>query len=200
MKGFDMIVVMGGSGSGKSAFAENLILEKAAEGQDPALLYYIATMQVWDDEDRDRVEKHRKLRAGKGFTTIECPRDIGCVPERMPEVEKGAVLLECLTNLVANEMFGEGVSDEKGIDPARMSVGEGIDPENVITEKILADIQALEAGCRSLVVVTGNVFADGGNYSPETLAYMRVLGCIHQALVQQAEEVWEVVAGIPLRL
>ncbi len=62
-------LVLGGSGSGKSAYAEHLLDGKTNK-------YYIATMQVYDAEGEKKVARHRKLRAGKGFVTIEQPRDL----------------------------------------------------------------------------------------------------------------------------
>ena len=65
-------LIMGGSGSGKSAYAEDYALAQAGESSK----YYIATMQIYDAEGLRKVERHRKLRAGKGFVTIEQPTDI----------------------------------------------------------------------------------------------------------------------------
>ncbi len=55
-------MVIGGSGSGKSEFAENICMELPAEEK-----RYIATMQAFDEESRARIAKHRKARSGKGF-------------------------------------------------------------------------------------------------------------------------------------
>ena len=63
-------LVLGGSGSGKSAYAEHLLDGKTNK-------YYIATMQVYDAEGEKKVARHRRFRAGKGFVTMEQPRDIG---------------------------------------------------------------------------------------------------------------------------
>ena len=62
-----MTVVTGGSGSGKSAFAEDKIVSFG-----PAKRIYIATMHPYDEESHKRVARHRKMRAGKGFETVEC--------------------------------------------------------------------------------------------------------------------------------
>ena len=91
-----MIVVTGGSGSGKSAYAEKQILQF---GEMPR--YYIATMENRDAESQKRVDRHRAMRADKKFVTVECPYDLQEI-----QLEKtGAVLLECMSNLVANELF-----------------------------------------------------------------------------------------------
>ena len=62
-----MHLVTGGSGSGKSAYAEQQVLEA---GDAPR--YYIATMMPYGEEGRRRVEKHRRMRREKHFETIEC--------------------------------------------------------------------------------------------------------------------------------
>ena len=61
-----MTVVTGGSGSGKSAFAEDKIVSFG-----PAKRIYSATMHPYDEESHKRVARHRKMRAGKGFETVE---------------------------------------------------------------------------------------------------------------------------------
>lgn len=104
-------LVTGGSGSGKSAYAEDVAV--SAEGTEK---YYIATMQIYDAEGERKVERHRKLRAGKGFTTIESPRNVGqvvfptftetktvCIDcgESEPiqkKQEQRTALLECMSN------------------------------------------------------------------------------------------------------
>ena len=103
-------LVLGGSGSGKSAYAEHLLDGKTNK-------YYIATMQVYDAEGEKKVARHRRLRAGKGFVTMEQPRDIGEVdfskraqqamepPDRAGQnvtERPRCALLECMSNLVAN--------------------------------------------------------------------------------------------------
>ena len=61
-----MHLVTGASASGKSAYAEDLLVPaKSAEK------YYIATMRPWGAEGAARVKKHRAMREGKGFQTIE---------------------------------------------------------------------------------------------------------------------------------
>ena len=52
-----LMLVLGGAASGKSAYAESLVLKTGLPR------YYLATMQVWDAECAARVEKHRKMRA-----------------------------------------------------------------------------------------------------------------------------------------
>ena len=66
-----IVLVTGGSGCGKSTWAEKLIQTGPQENR-----LYIATMQVYDRESEQRVARHRAQRADKGFQTIECEKDL----------------------------------------------------------------------------------------------------------------------------
>lgn len=170
-----IVFVIGGSGSGKSAYAEKRLLAMEAEKK-----HYIATMRVFDEEGKKRVEKHRTMRREKGFLTIEKPIDLGEIA-----LDAGdAWMLECVSNLLANEMFTEdGIRDEK---------------ETV--DKILKDIGSLIEQTADGVIVSNNIFEDGGNYDEAMASYIKALGCINQALAAMADEVIEVVVGIPVTL
>lgn len=94
-----ILLVTGGSGCGKSTWAEAQI--SALEGDQRV---YLATMLARDGESLRRVARHRAQRRHLGFETLECPVDIASA-----EIAPGSVvLLEDLVNLVANEMFEGG--------------------------------------------------------------------------------------------
>lgn len=172
-----MTLIIGGSGSGKSAYAENYMNSISEDRKK----YYIATMQIYDEEGKRKVERHRMLRGGKGFSTIEQPLDIGNAAEKLEDGDKTA-LLECISNLTANEMFLEEVPGT----------------EEVITEKIVGGIAVLNRELTHLVIVSNNVFEDGNVYDKTTMAYIRAMGRINQKLAEMADEVVEVVVGIPI--
>ena len=190
-------LVTGGSGSGKSAYAEDVAV--SAEGTEK---YYIATMQIYDAEGERKVERHRKLRAGKGFTTVESLWNVGqvefptfteaktvCIDCGEPEpIQKKpgqrTALLECMSNLVANEMFS----------------ADGMREEDAVVTKVVQDMELLAAKLDHLVIVTNNVFEDGISYDAGTMAYLRALGRINAALAKRADRVVEVVVGIPVIL
>lgn len=172
-----MTLIIGGSGSGKSAYAEDYMVSISEDRKK----YYIATMQIYDEEGKRKVERHRMLRGGKGFSTIEQPVDIGKAAEKM-EAEDRTALLECVSNLTANEMFSEEVPGT----------------EEVITEKIVGGIAVLNRELTHLVIVSNNVFEDGNVYDKTTMAYIRAMGRINQKLAEMADEVVEVVVGIPI--
>lgn len=194
-------LIIGGSGSGKSAYAEDYVLAAAAD----LPKYYIATMQVYDAEGERKVERHRRLRSGKGFVTIEQPTDIGKAGIKIagnawneqekgdihevdgmdaPNEEKqgGVALLECMSNLVANEMFS----------------GEQMPETDAVVRRVTEEIEALAKQLTHLVIVSNNVFEDGIAYDASTLRYIEALGRINTRLADLADHVLEVVVGIPV--
>ena len=202
-------LITGGSGSGKSAYAEKYICyvsnEKGCKEK-----YYIATMQVFDDEGQRKIDRHRRLRAGKGFITIERPRDIqNAVSKLQSESSLKTVrsaLLECMSNLVANEMFP--TVDASGIQAAEAEK-EALDaPENMkdyetaqisrVSKKVLKEVSILSENVAELVIVTNNVFEDGVCYDESTMNYIKAMGIVNRGLAAMAERVVEVVAGIPV--
>lgn len=175
-----ILLITGGSGSGKSAYAEACAEALFRDCKK----YYIATMRVSDSEGQLRVEKHRSMRSGRGFCTIEQPVDLPDALSRMADEPKEArsALLECISNLAANEMFTDG---------GRRSFRE-------VTEKIVRDVERLNRELAHLVIVTNNVFEDGIAYDEATTEYLKALGSINQRLAALADRVVEVVVGIPI--
>lgn len=175
-----VVLITGGSGSGKSAYAEEYITKLP----EVCRKYYIATMLPKDKDALEKIRKHQKMREGKTFITIEQPTDI---LEARKAVEKedmteGVALLECMSNLVANEMFCDGkVRSSKAVE-----------------EKILCGIETLRDSLKHLIIVTNNVFEDGCVYEETTMNYLAALGSINKKLAQMADKVIEVVVGIPV--
>jgi adenosylcobinamide kinase/adenosylcobinamide-phosphate guanylyltransferase len=165
-----LILVSGGAASGKSEYAEQLAVQQTADH-----LIYLATMEVWDEESRERVERHRLLRQEKGFSTLEVPRAL----ESAVVPPESCVLLECLSNLTANELFGP-----QGMDGA--------------FDRITGGLSHLMSQVSSLVVVSNELFSDGITYAPETEAYLAFLAQLNRWLAERADYVYEVVCGIPI--
>lgn len=169
-----LCLVTGGSGSGKSAYAEGLIQSFGGDRR-----VYIATMHPYDQESFARIDRHRAMRAEKHFTTIECYTHLLDV-EVDPEAD---VLLECMSNLTANEIWEP---DGAGFDGT--------------VSAILAGVKKLAEGCRNLVIVTNEIFSDGITYPEETRRYQEILGQINGRIGRMADQVTEVVYGIPMEI
>jgi adenosylcobinamide kinase/adenosylcobinamide-phosphate guanylyltransferase len=159
-----LILVIGENSSGKSAYAEKLICR--ANGA----RYYIATMIPHGEDGTARVKKHILQRGDMGFTTLELPYAVG-EADVSPDA---AVILEDVSNLLGNRMFGQGDT----------------------AAEVLADIQALHGRCRTLVAVTiGGL--DASAYEGETRDYINALGTLNAALFDLADTVIEMRRGVP---
>ena len=190
-----LILICGGSGSGKSEFAEQYAGHLAAGCEK----YYIATMTAGDDESLLRIKRHRDRR-GDDFITLERGRDVGAL---LDEIKEGSVcLLECLGNLVANEMFGHGgvMTDAK-----------------TVADKVCAEVEALDQRAGHLIVVSNDIFSDvpvtmgdtsydnkssdhenhkdHDDHDDSTYEYVKTMGMINRRLAKSADEVIESVCG-----
>ena len=165
-----LILVIGGSGSGKSEIAENIAVGFGGKRT------YIAAMEPFGEEAKARIERHRAARCGKGFETVE----------RYTDVEglniSGTALLECLSNLLANEMFSAGGAGEKAVDA------------------VLGGIEHLKRTCDNLVIVTNEIFSGDTKYLGDTKKYMKNLGYINCRIAERADAVYEVTCGIAERI
>ena len=148
-----LVLISGSNNSGKSIYAEQLIAKTTGDR------YYIATMRPCTEDNHRRIEKHRAQRQGLGFDTLECPYQTGNVSVSAD----GVVLLEDVSNLLANAMF------EKGGSP----------------DSVFRDVCALADRCRILVAVTITGLKDDG-YDEETAAYINGLNEINQKLFDKA--------------
>lgn len=170
-----LVLVIGGSGSGKSEYAEERVL---LAGDLPR--YYVATMEPGGREANARIGRHRALRAGKGFETVEC----ACGLERLRLPQRGAVLIEDLSNLAANEIWS--------------AQGRGFVPE--LAELICEGVFRLEQEHELVVVVGNDIHRDCGQTTGELLRFAELLGGCHALLAARAHEVTEVVCGIALHV
>lgn len=164
-------LIYGGSGSGKSYLAEQLL----DSCQDKI---YIATMWPAGQDAARRIAKHQAMRKDKGFATRERYTDLAGLVLEAP----GGILLECLGNLVANEMFS--------------AQGAGAHTREAVWQG-LAHLWRQDC---DVVIVSNDVGGDGVEYDPETQAYQQTLAALNRDIASQCQVVVEMVYGIPLVL
>ena len=145
-------LITGGSGSGKSAYAESCIVSFDGEKR-----IYIATMYPFDAESHERIRRHRDMRKEKKFETIECYTGL----KELALPADADVLLECMSNLTANEMYQPDGAGEHTV------------------EAVMEGVKKLSQRVHNLVVVTNEVFSDGIQYDPDTMRYLKYLGEIN---------------------
>lgn len=171
-------VVTGGSGSGKSAYAETELLRLAK--QNNCKKYYIATMEPFGEETLKKIERHREMRKDKGFDTLECYVNLKGTAETM--TDRPAVLLECMSNLTANEIYRLDGAGERTAD------------------SIVDGVQELCGRCEHVVIVTNEVCSECTRDSADMNRYKKILSEVNRRLAQKADWVTEVVYGIPVEV
>jgi adenosylcobinamide kinase / adenosylcobinamide-phosphate guanylyltransferase len=134
-----LTLVLGGARSGKSQYAENLIVAL------PPPWTFMATAQAGDAEMAQRIAAHR-LRRGKDWQTVEAPHDLSAALAAVATDQP--VLLDCLTLWLSNRMLAGAELDAEiaclaaALDGRRApvvlvsnEVGSGIVPANELSRR-----------------------------------------------------------------
>ena len=191
-------LVICGSASGKSAFGEkiaNEYYEKIKKIQInekcESKMFYVATMMSKDEESLARIKKHQEMRKEKSFDTIECFYDIGVSLQKDDYMScHNVFLLECMSNLLANEMYGkDGNIKGSSFEVLRKKT----------SQYIINPIQKL-AKSQDVIVISNEIFSEGKSSFEETETYIKILGYINESLLRIADYGTEVVCSIPVSL
>lgn len=186
-----LILLLGGARSGKSALA--LQIARAAHASQ---VLYIATAEAGDPEMDVRIARHRQERDST-WHTLEAPRSVAeavrsYVERQISPRERNkpfdVAILDCLTLLVSNIVTQSDNPFSEEVE--RLVVAE--------TEALVACARELPWHC--FIVVSNEVGMGLVPPYPLGRAYRDLLGRANQMIAAQADEVYLLVAGIPLRL
>ncbi len=178
-----LCLITGGVRSGKSRFAEQRLLDS------PGVLY-IATARCLDSEMERRIQHHRASRPAS-WITAEASSRLDKVLERYPE---GDILLDCVTNMVTNLMLDE----EPDYDELSMARIEEI--EAFIGAEFTLFLNTLKRQDRNAVLVSGEVGSSLVPIYRMGRVFTDILGRLNQRLAAEADEVYLMACGLPLRL
>lgn len=177
-----MIFISGGVRSGKSGVAERIVRSLASQH---STIHYIATATVTDEEMRERVIRHQQARRLQPveWVTWEQPRHVHELIGAFRAED--VILLDCLTNWLANELFHEP----------------GWESESYCRQKaehILATVKKLSIVSKAVVIVSNELFSGGVLHDTGTYHFMKMLGWLHQQVVRAASSAIVVQHGIPI--
>lgn len=178
-----IILITGGSRSGKSSFAEKMLLNENN-------VLYIATSVVTDKDMEQRIRLH-KARRNPRWATYEGYRNLGDVVKNS---NFKYIFLECIGTLVTNIMF------ENCRDFDKISSNEISDLENDILDEISNIISQAKKNYGDMIIVTNEV---GLSIVPGYRLgriFSDILGRVNQLIARNSDEVYIVFCGIPLKL
>ena len=167
-------LIIGVPDSGKSQIAEDLAMKLAGERRK----YYIATMVPFGETGQERIQKHRMQRDGKGFHTLECPLDVHTIVDQMEP--DATVLLECMSNLLGNEIYAEKNQDVESQE---------------LLEHIFVGVKSISKACAHLVIVSNEFAMEDPNYDEETRYYVSMMHEMNLKLRDFADDIYEYTEG-----
>jgi adenosylcobinamide kinase / adenosylcobinamide-phosphate guanylyltransferase len=168
-----MILMTGGSKSGKSSYA----LLKATDYKKRA---FIATAEAFDDEMKDRIQKHQIERSLE-YTTYEEPIEvISCLKKigNMYDV----IILDCVTVWIGNLLYRFDGDTEK--------INQYYDELLSISTEITSE----------LIIVTNEVGMGIVPDNPLSRKFRDLAGMLNQKLAIIADEAYLLVSGIPMKI
>ena len=193
----ELILILGGARSGKSAEAVRMARERGS-----GKVLYVATAEPGDDEMRFRIEKHRAERPAR-WHTLEAPYNVGQAIGRQPDGRQAigrqpdgrqpdgyaTIIVDCITLLVSNLMVGRP-------DPYAGAV------QKSVVEEIAAIVQAAKAmpSASQMIIVSNEVGTGLAPLTPLGRAFRDLVGQANQTLATAADRAVLMVAGLALLL
>jgi len=182
-----VFVFFGGAASGKSEVAENFTVSFEKK------LVYFATLDKNSGGDTvERIEKHKKMREGKGFFTVELSNedlqkfmksDFSFLDKF--DFSDSSILLEDLGNLVARVVFYDFENIEK----------------NNFCDLSFQFIKEINSRCKNLVIVSNDIFCENLNLADLGMSiYLKTLSKLNNKISETCDEVFRVIAGIPIKV
>jgi adenosylcobinamide kinase/adenosylcobinamide-phosphate guanylyltransferase len=167
-----LILITGGVKSGKSSFAVSVASKE--EGN----VVFVATAKPTDEEMKKKIEEHRRSRP-QSWQTLEISRNL---LDEVRELKGDVLLVDCITLYISQKLSSRKTAEEE----------------------VLNEISELARWAKkkflTSIFVTNEV---GSGVVPETFlgrVFSEVLGKTNQLLAEEADEVYFLVAGIPLKI
>jgi adenosylcobinamide kinase/adenosylcobinamide-phosphate guanylyltransferase len=178
------VLLIGGARSGKSSYAEEMARNIGGE------VLFVATAEARDEEMRRRIEVHQKSRPSH-WHTLEAPCRVGsCISADARELD--VVVLDCITLLVNNVLCQHMATQGEEVDEKAV--------EQDVKAEINAVIDCMRNSKATYIMVTNEVGEGIIPLGATTRIYRDVLGRANQMLARAVDEVYLMVAGIPLRV
>ena len=193
-----LIFVTGGAKSGKSKFAEELIL-KLNNGKQENI--YLATSLVFDEEMKEKVRLHKERRKND-WRTVETYKNFEnslnkYFPKTKNEV-KNNILVDCLTNLITNIIFEKEYIDWENFD--KKSYIQDLEKLDKIVKNSVNELINVSKNFENVVIVSNELGMGLVPNYPLGRYFREIAGKMNQVVAEKADEVYFVVSGIPMKI
>lgn len=165
-----IILITGGTRSGKSSMAEKMALSLSPNP------IYLATARIWDEEFRQRVLRHQQNR-GPQWTNIEEDKQLS-----LHDCSGRVVLVDCLTLWCTNFFFDLGAHVDQALQAAQ------------------AEFDRFTTQEATFIFVTNEIGSGEVSANEVQRKFTDLQGWMNQYVAQRADEVYLMVSGIPLRI
>ena len=191
-----IILVTGGQRSGKSTYAEKLVLEMAAAQGSDGRAVYMATSRIWDEEFARRVQIHKERR-GAQWINIEEPKFLG-----NHNVEGRVVLIDCVTLWSTNFFFdlSEGIGGEVKSTMSAEEAERSVSLVERTLEAVKGEFDRFVEQDATFVFVTNEIGLSGVSENKVQRQFTDLLGWLNQYIASRADEVVFMVSGIPVKI
>lgn len=188
-----IILITGGERSGKSMYAEKLALSLS---DTPV---YLATARIWDEEFRQRVRIHRERR-GPQWTNIEEEKYLS-----RHDLTGRTVLVDCITLWATNFFFDRSRQpDTSSSHPSdtveSLQARQGIRQVEETLQAVKDEFLRLTAQDATFIFVTKEIGMGGVSANDVQRRFSDLLGWTNQFVASQADEVYLMVSGIPVKI
>ena len=170
-----IILITGGQRSGKSTYAEQLALRL---DDHPV---YVATAHIWDDEFRERVDRH-KARRGATWTTIEEELYLS-----RHDYAGRVVLVDCVTLWCTNFFFGS-------------TDGSHLPDVDQVLSQLRQEFDLLTSADATFIFVTNEIGWGGVSDNAVQRRFTDLQGWMNQYIASRADTVIMMVSGIPVTI
>jgi len=163
-------LVTGGQRSGKSSYAQKLALTLSSNP------VYVATSAVWDEEHRQRIERHKADR-GAEWTNVEELKELQNI-----NVEGRVVVIDCVT-LWSTNFFTE-------------YEGNTLQSLEAITSRFDQFVQQ----DAHFIFVTNEIGLGGISANDLQRRFTDLVGWVNQYIASKSDEVILMVSSIPMKI
>ena len=192
-----LIFVTGGAKSGKSKFAEEMLL-KLNNGKQKNI--YLATSLIFDEEMKEKIRLHKKRRKNDWFT-VETYKNFENELNNFFENNdktKNNMLVDCLTNMITNIIFEERDIDWDNFEK-KMYI-QTLEKLNKNVENSVNKLLNVTNEFENVIIVSNELGMGLVPSYPLGRYFREIAGKMNQIVAEKADEVYFVVSGIPMKI